>query len=441
MRMFTWADPDYVKRFSYSTSFGGGKGFQVTPPLARKYNTWQLLNDEYSNIYQWEDQRYWAWFKLFGRLGYSTSTDNDVWERSFKARFGQEYKNILEAYRFAGKILPLITTSHLTYHPANYNWAEMDSGGSIIIENNANPWYIRNKRTYQSTEPGDPGLFYKINDYVMDVSNDEMKPKVNPVQLSKLFDLFSEQTFVALSKININEIQDNALMEFKSIEMDLMITAFLAAYHADKIKAATNFAFYEYTQSEGYLNASIISLKDAKIHWEKVVEITQKLYNEEPLFLHDNKTWKDRLDEINKDIDSITELKRDSGSSESKSHWDDKESSNELFLEHFEANIPEVAKNDEDIQIILKPKNGLKIQQPPKVHFRLANMTTGKFRNQVMKWDGTNFVAQIKIDNLSVDFDLIVYFTWINEKGNVIMHPGLFNEDNLMPYYVIALAK
>ncbi len=440
IRMFTWADPDYAKRFSSTASFGGSKGFQVTPPLARKENSWSLFQNKSLEYYKWEDQRYWSWYVLFGRLGYSKDTSSDVWERAFRAHYGNSYQAVLDAYSSAGKVLPLITSSHLTYHPANYNWAEIESGGALFSENNANPFYVSKGRTYQSTEPGDPGLFYSIEDYVKDVLKKEIKPKINPVQLATLFENISKETLEALSKVDKEDIPALFKKEYYTNELDLNITASLAAYHSFKIKASTDFVFFQETQKKEYLTSSLEKLKEARNKWKTVVELTQKIYQKKPMFLHDNGTWEDRFIEIDADIAKLQEIIGEKNSS-SMSYWDQLKPDDTINSIEFEAIIPETSSVNKEVKVTLITGGFLENKQSPKVHFRIADMTAGKFIEQPMLWNGTNYSATIPVKYLNPNYDLLIYFTSISKEGNVIMHPGILHDKYLTPYYVVKMVN
>ena len=441
MRMFTWADPDYVKRFSNSTSFGGSKGFQVTPPMARKKNTWHLFSNESFKYYNWEDQRYWAWYELFGRLGYSKETKPEVWQRTFRQHYGNSYQAVLDAYAAAGKVLPLITSSHLTYHPANYNWAEMDSGGALFVSNNASSFHKRKERTYQSAEPGDPGMFYSINNYVKDVLNDDVNPKINPLQLSALYEKLSYETLEAISKVKKEAIPEPFRKEYLTNEIDLKITAALSLYHAFKIRAATDFVFYQETQKEAYLNVTLSNMKLALAYWKEIVGYTEKVYCENPLFLTDNGTWKDRLVEIEKDMDTLTEMIGDSEKKTSLSHWDGFKQSDYSITNTFEAIVPKTASAKETLKLTLITGVLLNGKQTPKVHYRIANMAAGKFKLQDMIWDGTNYIAEIPVEYLNSEYDLLIYFTSMTHEGHVTMHPGLFHKTHAEPYYVVEITE
>jgi hypothetical protein len=440
-RMFTWADPDYAKRFSNSTSFGDAKGFQVTPPMARKTNTWNLLSDESLVYYTWEDQRYWAWYLLFGRLGYSTATNPEVWERSFKQHYGNAYPFVLDAYSAAGKVLPLITSSHLTNHPANYNWAEIESGGALFTAHNANWLHKQKERTYQSSEPGDPGMFYIIQDYVKDIIAENVQPKITPVQLADYYKKLADDILEHLSKVKPEEIPKEFQKEFQTNSADLKITSALSMYHAEKIIASMNYVFYEETKDAAYLPLTIQHLEKAKSNWETILDLTNKIYHTSPLFLHDNGTWKDRLVEIEKDIDSINKIAEKSKQILVNDQRYEYGKTDIIFNNGFDAIVPDVIKVKDTLQVIFKSNKFNKETQIPRVHYRMADMTLGEFKKQKMIWNGSAYVAQIPTEDFNPDFDLLVYFTSITNQEEVVIYPGIFNKNHNMPYYTLEIEE
>lgn len=439
IRMFTWADPDYVKRFSHSTTFGGSRGFQVTPPMARKTNTWHLFTKDSLVYYDWEDQRYWAWHLLFGRLGYSKETNPEVWKRAFREHYGKSYKAVLDAYGAAGKVLPLITSSHLTYHPANYNWAEIESGGALFVSNNASPFHKDKERTFQSAEPGDPGLFYNIQDYVKDALKQTLKPKITPVQLAKVYKNLSNETLAALAKVEPKDIPKSHKIAFITNQLDLNIIAALSAYYSHKTLAATDFVYYEETKEKGYLLSSLEKMEQARKNWKDIIYFTNKVYFQRPLFLNDNGTWEGRLLEIEKDIYRLKKLIGDSKNIVKLSHCDGFKLGAHPLENNFEAMVPNKASTKEPIKVTFVTGKQLPTSQTPKVHYRIANMASGKFEVLPMKWDNTNYTINIPTDHLDPEYDLLIYFTSITEEGYTKMHPGLFHEKYLSPYYVVTL--
>lgn len=409
--------------------------------MARKSNTWSLITNESKVYYKWEDERYWAWYLLFGRLGYSTDTNPEVWQRTFKQHYGNAYPFVLDAYSAAGKVLPLITSSHLTNHPANYNWAEMDSGGALFTVHNANWLHKEKERTYQSAEPGDPGMFYSIQDYVKDVLNENIQPKITPIQLADYYNKLADEILENLSKIKLRVIPEESQKEFQTNVIDLEITAALSMYHAEKTLASMNYVFYEETKNKAYLNLSILHLENAKSNWETIVNLTNKIYHTSPLFLHDNGTWKDRLTEIEKDMDSLVKLNGNSKQISIQNKTPGFGKTNISFNSDFDAVVPDVIKVKDTLKVIFKSTRFKEETRIPRVHYRQANMTLGVFNKQKMTWNEGVYIAQIPIERLNPDYNLLVYFSSITNNEEVVIYPGIFSEKQNAPFYTIEIEE
>ena len=85
-------DPDYARRFAASTRLYDGDGFEVNEPLATKMEAqphdarpFDLLKPPY-RYDDYEFERYWHFFQVFGRLGYNPDTPPEVWQREFLSR-------------------------------------------------------------------------------------------------------------------------------------------------------------------------------------------------------------------------------------------------------------------------------------------------------------------------------------------------------------------
>jgi hypothetical protein len=316
-RVFLWGDPDYARRFSESASFGDSTGFEVLPPLSMKgghyeiQNSWPLFEDPDLRHYEYEDERYWAWYLLFGRLGYSTGTDSAVWEREFGARFGDAASDVLEAYRATSKVLPLITAAHLTKHPNNWNWAELDTGGALFVENNHNPRFT--DVTYATAEPSDPAMFYAIDEFVTDVIAGERAGKYTPVQLAHWYDHLASEARSAIEEAEAAAAETTT--EFRATALDVRMLADLATYHADKTRAATALALYEETGDVTDLRDAHAYMQGAVDSWAALADRGDGTYHDDLLFAmgprsaHEG-TWADRL-EYSEKLDTFsTDLSR-----------------------------------------------------------------------------------------------------------------------------------
>ncbi len=134
-RVTLWGDPDYVRRFVESAHLYDGDGFDVNEPLATKMaahdhdaEPFDLLNPNYRS-YDWEFERYWHFFQLFGRLGYNTETPAEVWMREFECRFGPgSAPHVARGLHLAGRVLPRVVAYTYPYHlfPTTRGWVEKE---------------------------------------------------------------------------------------------------------------------------------------------------------------------------------------------------------------------------------------------------------------------------------------------------------------------------
>ncbi len=111
-RVLLWGDPEYARRFVESTRLYDGAGFEVNEPLCTKMEAqphdskpFDLLTPAH-RYYDYEFERYWHFFQVFGRLGYNTNAPPEVWQREFERRFGKEAAPFVEKARPPGKLGP-----------------------------------------------------------------------------------------------------------------------------------------------------------------------------------------------------------------------------------------------------------------------------------------------------------------------------------------------
>src|SRR5262249_26286491 len=93
-RALLWADPEDVRRFSAATVLYHSPLWAVNEPLATKMEAqppdaapFDLMPSKY-RYYEYEFERYWHFFQVWGRLGYNPETSPEIWRRDFERRFG-----------------------------------------------------------------------------------------------------------------------------------------------------------------------------------------------------------------------------------------------------------------------------------------------------------------------------------------------------------------
>ena len=96
-------------------------------------NPFDLLNSS-CRYYDYEFERYWHFFQVFGRIGYNPATPAEVWQREFARRFGKETAPYLEkGLHRASWVLPRIVANCYPYShfPMTRGWAEKQRLGDL----------------------------------------------------------------------------------------------------------------------------------------------------------------------------------------------------------------------------------------------------------------------------------------------------------------------
>jgi hypothetical protein len=444
-RVFLWGDPDYARRFATATQFGDGAGFEITAPLSLKGgffglldDGWPLFQDPDLRDYEWEDERYWAWYRLFGRLGYATDADSAVWEREFEARFGDAAADVQRGYRAASKVLPLVTAFHLTSHPALHNWAELDTGGALFAEHNHNDAF--GDTTYVTAEPSDPGLFYLIDEYVQDTLAGERQGKYTPPQVAGWLASVASETRDAVERAE-TDAPDTA--EYRATKLDLNMLADLAEYHAHKVHAAMDLCRYRTAGEPSRLpeaHASALAMRDA---WESLAERGDGTYHDDLVFgrgpsAGDAGNWTDRLDEVEADVDELRRLLDEEGVEprEREATVPDAGSFGPFPLPAFSADLPETHPADEDLEITVAAGE-LAGAEAVRLHYRHANQLEGEFESDEMTRADRGYRGTVPAAYVTPEFDLLVYVSAVDSDGDTVLYPGIYHPEFPEPYHVV----
>jgi len=297
-RILLWGDPEYVRRFAESTHLWDGEGFEAHEPLAFKMGhhrgeSYDLLRPEY-RYYDWEFERYWHFFQVFGLLGYNPDTSPRGWQVEFERRFGKEAAPYVEkALHRASLILPRIVAYNLSDVSADHAWAEKQRWNDLPI--------------YARSEPSDTSQFLGIEEAARYHLQGEESPRVWPQQTSDWFARISEEVLELVDRAE-KRIGSHRGKEFASTMIDLKVLAYLARYHAQRVHAGLNWSLFEYSKDLNALQDAIHHEREAVETWEKIVELTDGVYHDNLIMGRGSRltgNWKDELAELRKGLKKL----------------------------------------------------------------------------------------------------------------------------------------
>jgi len=454
--LFLWGDPDYCRRFSESCSMGEGVGFQINSPLSLKGGhelipgeAWPIHISPEIIDYKWEDERYWMYYTTFGRLGYSTNTDEDVWKRELDVRFGKETADHVEtAYRWASKIMPLITTAHFPVHPSLHYWPELYSGAALFHKNNYDPYF--KEFNYINSLPSDEALFYSIENYVEDMLANDCKCKYSPLQVRDWLKTFADNTRKALKKA-AEAAGGTVKGELKAVVVDFSMLADIAEFHAWKIKAAYHLCLFQKKGCKEQLVTSYQSMIVARTFWDSLSRLGNKYYNRNLEFnagtgTKRNGNWEDRLvKEIDEDIKCLESLLEQNGIDRTEAFNTAQNEYTSMLkpaafnLTSIQTDIPERCRAGHDLEIKLRADEMFCNGGVDRVYinYRHADHTKRGYIRTEMQKTGDGYRAIIPADYIETTWDLIVFISALDSAGNTLIYPGIYHAQYYAPYFVV----
>jgi hypothetical protein len=307
-RVLLWGDPEYVRRFAESTHLYDGEGFEVTEPMATKMQDhphemepFELLKPEYQ-YYDWEFERYWHFFQVFGRVGYNPDTPAEIWHREFEKRFGKEAGVAVErAIHHASKILPRIVAYTYPYNmfPTTRGWVGKQR--------------MKDLPEYAKALPSDTQQFQSIDEAAKNRMEGIDSAQFSPEQSSRWFTRISKDVLSLVEQAE-QKIGEHRNKEFDSTIVDLKILSYLALYHSHRAMAGLNYALFEHSGDINALDDAIEQESNAISAWSTLVESAGDIYHENLMMGRASADltghWRDELPKLNGGLDKLREQRK-----------------------------------------------------------------------------------------------------------------------------------
>jgi hypothetical protein len=308
-RILLWGDPEYVRRFAGSAHLYDGNSFEVNEPLTTKMEAqphdmppFHLLNQSY-RYYEYEFERYWHFFQVFGRVGYNPNASPEIWKKEFERRFGKKAAPAIEkALHKASWILPRIVASVYPYSafPMTRGWAEKQSLGTL--------------GNYAKNTGSDLQQFASFDDEAKLLMEGGGSARILPSMTSRWFEETAAEVgrLVAEAEKNTGKTENK---EFISTAADLKILSNLALFHARRIPAAVSYRLFERTKDVSALDKAIAYEQKAIEAWRQIVAAAGDIYTGDlqmgvrtaNLCGH----WKDELETLEKGWKDLVQFRKD----------------------------------------------------------------------------------------------------------------------------------
>ncbi len=261
-RLLLWGDPEYVRRFAASARLYGGDSIEVNEPLATK-----MLGEPHdaavrpvmkaaARYTDYEFERYWQFFRLWGRLSYDPAAKERVWAAEFERRFGAAARPVMRGLEEASRVLPRIVAAAYPYSafPTTRGWAEMQRLGDL-------PKYA------STVEGSDIEQFMSLKERARELLDGKVSTRRTPEQTAAWFSETARRILIEVAAAR--KAQAELSKELDSTLADLEVLASLAEYHSHRLPAGLAYALYQETGSSGDLAAAVKEERQAVAAWER----------------------------------------------------------------------------------------------------------------------------------------------------------------------------
>jgi hypothetical protein len=276
-RLLLWGDPEYVRRFAATARLYDGDSFEINEMLATKMlgephdeKPLEILNPAY-RFYDYEFERYWQFYRLWGRLTYNPETPAEVWEHEFTARFGPAGAPVSQALELASRVLPRIVAASYRYanFPTTRGWAEMSRQGNLP--------------QYADEQGSDIQQFLNVRDEARSIIEATETAMRRPEETSRWFARTADGILaqVALAE---KATGSGAGKELRVTIADLKILAALARYHSERLLAGVCYNLYKETGDLKSFDDAIAYEKNALGAWGGMVAAAGDVYSENLAF-------------------------------------------------------------------------------------------------------------------------------------------------------------
>jgi hypothetical protein len=432
-RLFVWGDPEYVRRFAASARLYDGNSFEMNEMLATKMlgephdeKPLPILTARY-RYYDYEFERYWAFYRLWGRLTYNPGTDPEVWQSEFEARFGPVAGvHVMKALEAASRVLPRIVAAayRYKYFPTTRGWAEMNHQDSLP--------------EFATAENSDIQQFENPRDEARSILQGTDTPMRRPQETSRWFAQTASEISSELALAE-KSIGAKAGTEFLSTAPDLRILAGLARHYAARLPAAVAYNIYKESGGTSAFDEAIAGEKHAVEAWREIVAAAGDVYNDRlpfgPRAVGFRQHWREELALLEQDFAA---LKAERANVENRPGRKLVLRDPNLKPPVVSLEPPGIAEPGRDLRITAKVSapDGVKW-----IRLRYRHVTQFEdYQTAEMTLDPKtgSYAAAIPAAFIDPKWDLMYFIEVVGKNGAGRMYPDLERE---MPYVIVAVKR
>ncbi len=247
----------------------------------------------------YEFERYWAFYRVFGRLAYNPATSPDVWEQEYAGRFGAEAgPHVMSAVQLASRVLPRVVAASVPYSqfPTTTGWPEMMHLGSL-------PQYA------QQEAGSDVQQFMNLREEAASILQGTDTAMRRPEETSRWFAETSDAILAEAAAAERALGGRTGSNEFQSTLTDARMLAALARYHSWRQLGGVNYNLYKLAGDLAAFDEAIAAERKAVQAWHELVEAAGDFYTDDMWFGPTGRAfphhWKDEMKSLDAEFEKL----------------------------------------------------------------------------------------------------------------------------------------
>jgi hypothetical protein len=439
-RLLLWSDPDYARRLAASARLYDGQSLTVTEMEATKMlgtphdtKPMDFLNSRH-RYFDYEFERYWAFYRVFGRESYNPETTPDVWEQEYMERFGADAgPHVMKAVHLASRVLPRIVAAGVPYDmfPTTQGWPEMMHLGSL-------PHYA------QQEEGSDIQQFMNVRDEATSILQGADTAMRRPEETSRWFAGTSDAILAEVAAAEKAFGDRTNSNEFLSTMTDAKMLAALARYHSWRQLGGVNYNLYKQAGDLTAFDEAIANERKAVQAWHDLVGTAGDFYSDNMWFGPTGRQfphhWKDEMKLLDGEFDKLlAERQAAAARADARpARIPAREANPELPVVNFVQRPPALAVPGQDYVVQVKATTPAGVKWI-RLRYRHVNQKED-YQTADMALDAaTGFYAGI-IPGSFIDphWDLMYFVEIVDRRGNGRIYPDLEVET---PYVVTSVKR
>ncbi|MGJ5816186.1 hypothetical protein [Paludibaculum fermentans] len=433
-RLLLWTDPEYVRRFAASARLYGGSSIEVNEMLATHMlgsphdeKPGGILNPNY-RFYEYDFERYWDFYRVWGRASYNPETPITAWQREYDVRFGTGAGvHVMRGLHLASQVLPRIVAVAYRYQlfPTTRGWAEMMREESLP--------------RYADLQGSDIEQFLSPREEAHRQLQGTHATRRRPQETSAWFTRIAA-SIEAEASLAEQAAGSKPGRELATSLTDLRILAGLARYHSHRLLAAVSYNLYLETRSVAAFDDAIRGERQAVDAWRSIVKAAGDVYTDNLAFgVHAvgfPRHWKEELSKLENDFAEL-QAQRPAAMGESKP-----------------LPAPVAPKDQQPPWVTIRPVEPARLGQPLEVaavvhdpsgvsavRLRYRHLTQYEDYNSLpMTLDAKSgsYTASIPASFVNPRWDLMFFVEAIDKQGNGRNYPDFEVE---APYVIVPVLR